>query len=108
MMLRRCVGNDVDRRSVMPAVFLAETRYKSGAKSTGMAENASAVLRRNSTENSTPETSTCSYCLNGKSGKYVVKIDKTVRGTINGGGQELQFKNYQGSIYIKKAGKSAD
>jgi DUF4097 and DUF4098 domain-containing protein YvlB len=41
----------------------------------------------------------------GKSGKYVVKIDKSIRGTINGGGQELQFTNFQGSIYIKKAPK---
>ena len=39
-----------------------------------------------------------------KSGKYVVKIDKTVRGTINGGGQEIQFTNFQGDIYIRKAG----
>ena len=43
-----------------------------------------------------------------KSGKYVVKIDKTVRGTINGGGQEIQFTNFQGDIYIRKAGHSAD
>jgi len=38
-------------------------------------------------------------------GKYVVKIDRTVRGTIGGGGPEIQFKNFQGDIYIKKAGK---
>ena len=44
----------------------------------------------------------------GKNGKYVVKIDKTVRGTIGGGGQEIQFKNFQGDIYIRKAGKSGD
>jgi len=40
----------------------------------------------------------------GKSGKYRVKIDKTVRGAINGGGQEIQFKNFNGNIYIRKAG----
>lgn len=40
----------------------------------------------------------------GKGGKYKVKIDKNVRGTINGGGQELQFKNFNGNIYIRKAG----
>jgi DUF4097 and DUF4098 domain-containing protein YvlB len=39
-----------------------------------------------------------------KGGKYQVKIDKTVRGTINGGGQEIQFKNFNGNIYIRKAG----
>ena len=37
-------------------------------------------------------------------GKYKVKIDKTVRGTINGGGPELQFNNFNGQIYIRKAG----
>jgi DUF4097 and DUF4098 domain-containing protein YvlB len=39
-----------------------------------------------------------------KGGKYVVRIDKTVRGTINGGGQDVQFKNFNGNIYIRKAG----
>jgi DUF4097 and DUF4098 domain-containing protein YvlB len=40
----------------------------------------------------------------GHGGKYKVKIDKNVRGTINGGGQEIQFKNFNGNIYIRKAG----
>ena len=40
----------------------------------------------------------------GKGGKYRVKVDKTVKGTINGGGQEIQFKNFNGNIYIRKAG----
>jgi DUF4097 and DUF4098 domain-containing protein YvlB len=40
----------------------------------------------------------------GRGGKYKVKIDKNVRGTINGGGQEIQFKNFNGNIYIRKAG----
>ena len=38
-------------------------------------------------------------------GKYKVKIDKTVRGTINGGGPEMQFTNFNGGIYIRKSGK---
>jgi DUF4097 and DUF4098 domain-containing protein YvlB len=42
----------------------------------------------------------------GKGGKYQVKIDKSVRGSINGGGQEIQFKNFNGNIYIRKAGAS--
>src|ERR1700681_221780 len=42
----------------------------------------------------------------GKGGKYRVKIDKTVHGTINGGGPEIQFTNFQGQIYIRKAGSS--
>src|SRR2546423_8997631 len=37
-------------------------------------------------------------------GKYVVKIDKAVHGTIGGGGPEMQFTNFNGSIYIRKAG----
>lgn len=40
----------------------------------------------------------------GDGGKYHVKMDKTVRGTINGGGPEIQFKNFNGSIYIRKGG----
>lgn len=39
----------------------------------------------------------------GKGGKYRVKVEKTVRGTINGGGPEIQFKNFNGNIYIRKA-----
>src|SRR5713226_903105 len=40
----------------------------------------------------------------GQGGKYRVKIDKTVHGKINGGGPEFQFTNFQGQIYIRKAG----
>lgn len=40
----------------------------------------------------------------GKGGKYRVKVDKNVKGTINGGGQDIQFKNFNGNIYIRKAG----
>jgi len=38
-------------------------------------------------------------------GKYVVKIDRAVHGTIDGSGSpEMQFTNFNGSIYIRKAG----
>jgi DUF4097 and DUF4098 domain-containing protein YvlB len=37
-------------------------------------------------------------------GKYRYKVDKTVRATVNGGGQEIQFKNFNGNIYIRKTG----
>jgi hypothetical protein len=40
-----------------------------------------------------------------KGGHYRVKVDRTIRATINGGGQEIQFKNFNGNIYIRKAGK---
>src|SRR5947209_2346041 len=39
-----------------------------------------------------------------RDGHYRVKIDKSVRGSINGGGPELQFRNFNGNIYIRKAG----
>lgn len=38
-----------------------------------------------------------------KGGKYRVQIDKSIYGTINGGGPEMQFANYNGGIYIRKA-----
>jgi len=37
-------------------------------------------------------------------GRYRYKVDKTVRATVNGGGQEIQFKNFNGNIYIRKTG----
>jgi DUF4097 and DUF4098 domain-containing protein YvlB len=40
----------------------------------------------------------------GHGGKYRVRIDKAVHGTINGGGPEFQFTNFQGGIYIRRAG----
>ncbi len=40
----------------------------------------------------------------GKGGKYRVKIEKATRGVINGGGPEIQFTNFNGDIYIRKAG----
>lgn len=36
-------------------------------------------------------------------GKYRVRMDRAVYGTINGGGPEIQFSNFNGSIYIRKA-----
>lgn len=38
----------------------------------------------------------------GKVGKYHVKVEKAMRGVINGGGMEMQFSNYNGDIYIRK------
>ena len=35
-------------------------------------------------------------------GKFRVRIDRSVYGTINGGGPEIQFSNFNGSIYIRK------
>jgi hypothetical protein len=35
-------------------------------------------------------------------GKFRVTMDKTITGTINGGGTEATFKTYNGTIYIRK------
>ena len=36
------------------------------------------------------------------SGRYRVKVDATVSGTVNGGGSEFQFRTMNGNIYIRK------
>jgi DUF4097 and DUF4098 domain-containing protein YvlB len=41
----------------------------------------------------------------GKGGKYRLNFDRTMRGTINGGGPEIQFKTFNGNIYIRKSAK---
>ncbi len=41
----------------------------------------------------------------GRGGKYRIRMDRTTKGTINGGGPEIQFKTFNGNIYIRKATK---
>jgi hypothetical protein len=41
---------------------------------------------------------------NKKKAKYI-KSDRTMRGTINGGGPEMQFKTFSGNIFIRKLSK---
>ena len=38
----------------------------------------------------------------GKGGKYKVKLEKAMSGTINGGGPEVQFITFNGNIMIRK------
>src|ERR1041384_7229171 len=38
----------------------------------------------------------------GRRGRYRVSLDKMMTGTVNGGGPEIQFKNLNGDIYIRK------
>lgn len=38
----------------------------------------------------------------GKDGHYRLKFDRTLRGTINGGGPEYQFTTFNGQIYLRK------
>ncbi len=40
-------------------------------------------------------------------GRFRVKLDKSISGTINGGGQAIQLKNFNGNIYIRKTGATA-
>jgi hypothetical protein len=40
---------------------------------------------------------------NKSSGQYRVRFDKGVYGTINGGGPEMQFTTFNGTIFIRKA-----
>ncbi len=35
-------------------------------------------------------------------GKFRISIDRSISGTINGGGAELKFQNYNGNIYLRK------
>jgi hypothetical protein len=35
-------------------------------------------------------------------GKYVIKFDKGLYGLLNGGGEEIQFKTFNGNIYIRE------
>lgn len=39
----------------------------------------------------------------GKSrGRYKVTVERALKGKVNGGGQEILFKNFNGNIYIRK------
>jgi DUF4097 and DUF4098 domain-containing protein YvlB len=35
-------------------------------------------------------------------GKYHVRFDRALRGTINGGGPEIQFTTFNGQIFIRR------
>lgn len=37
-----------------------------------------------------------------KNGKYRIKFDNTINGRLNGGGEEVLFKTYNGDIYIRE------
>lgn len=37
-------------------------------------------------------------------GKYRVRVDRTIQAKINGGGPEIQIKNFNGDVYVRKAG----
>lgn len=39
----------------------------------------------------------------GKQGKYRLRGDKTLHATLNGGGPEIQIKDFNGNIYLRKA-----
>ena len=39
----------------------------------------------------------------GHTHRHRVRIDKTLRATLNGGGPEIQFKDFNGNIYLRKS-----
>jgi hypothetical protein len=41
----------------------------------------------------------------GKGGKYRVRIENALNGLVNGGGPEIQFKTFNGNIYLRKGQK---
>ena len=38
-----------------------------------------------------------------KDGRYVIKMDRGIHGTINGGGPELTLKTFNGDIVLRAA-----
>ena len=36
-------------------------------------------------------------------GKFKLKFDSTLRGSLNGGGPEMQFKTFNGDIFIRRS-----
>jgi len=50
----------------------------------------------------TPSTKTTVEDNRKTGGRYRVKVDKTIEGTINGGGPEIQFRTFNGRIVIGK------
>jgi DUF4097 and DUF4098 domain-containing protein YvlB len=37
-----------------------------------------------------------------REGRYRIRVDKTMRGTVNGGGPEYQFTSFNGQIYLRE------
>ena len=40
-----------------------------------------------------------------RGGRFRLEVDNSISGTINGGGAEIKFQNFNGNIYIRKATK---
>jgi hypothetical protein len=38
----------------------------------------------------------------GENGMYKVEVDRTISGTLNGGGADLRMQTFNGDIYIHK------
>ena len=35
-------------------------------------------------------------------GRYRIEVDRTLYGTINGGGPEFEFRSYNGNVYLRR------
>jgi hypothetical protein len=49
------------------------------------------------------QTKAASTTTNSDQGRYRIEIDKTINGSINGGGSEIELRTRNGNIYLRKA-----
>ena len=50
-----------------------------------------------------PNTTTQVEDTRNRGGRYRLRLDRSMQGTVNGGGPEFEFTSYNGSIYLRKA-----
>jgi hypothetical protein len=49
------------------------------------------------------QSKAASATTNSDQGRYRIEIDKTINGSINGGGSEIELRTRNGNIYLRKA-----
>jgi hypothetical protein len=49
------------------------------------------------------QSKAASAATNSDQGRYRIEIDKTINGSINGGGSEIELRTRNGNIYLRKA-----
>jgi DUF4097 and DUF4098 domain-containing protein YvlB len=50
-----------------------------------------------------PSSATTAEDSRSRGGKYRIELDKSMTGTVNGGGQDFEFRTFNGNLYIRKA-----
>lgn len=81
----------------LPATVRANLRLHTDQGDIYMDDGFNFQPTRSPSDNSSPASTRES------NGMYKVRVDRTVYGTLNGGGPELRFENFNGNIYIRKA-----